>query len=242
MNNLITKSFLMLTAVFVTVFASSCTDQLSTISPSMDDLSTESFASLYDVESMATSIIDDHDMGMNAKGDRRGKGPGRGHGSDDKDDRDGKGDRDDHRGDSAKPKRPNLRAVIDCIKLTPEQMTQMQALHQAKHDCEKAAKEQFKATVEPIRLQEKALHDSLKAQVKAGVITRRDAHEQMKIFKDANAQAMRAAMEAMKAAVKACNDTLLAGIEALLTPEQLILWNQWKATGTNPCDTPVRNG
>jgi hypothetical protein len=239
MNNLITKSFLMLAAVFVTVFASSCTDQLSTISPTMDDMSTESFASLYDVESMATSIIDDHDMGMNAKGDRRGKGPGRGHGNDDRDD---KGDLDDHRGDSAKLKRPNLRAVIDCLKLTPEQLTQLQALHQAKHDCEKAAKEQFKATLEPIRLQEKALHDSLRAQVKAGTISRADAHAQMKAFKDANAQSMQAAVDVMKAAVKACNDALLAGIEALLTPEQLILWNQWKATGTNPCDTPVRNG
>jgi hypothetical protein len=230
MNKLITKSMFMLAAVFVTVFASSCTDQLTSTSPIMDDVSTELFASMYDVESMATSIIDDNDQGMFAKGGR-GKGPGRGHGKDDR-------DRDDHKGDSLKPKRPNIRAVIDCLKLTEDQMKQVQALHQAKHDCEKAAREQFKATVEPIRLQEKALHDSLKAQVKAGTITRADAHAQIKAFKEANASAMQAAIETMKAAVKACNDTLLAGIEALLTPEQLLLWNQWKATGTNPCDTP----
>jgi hypothetical protein len=229
MNNLITKSMVMLAAVFVTVFASSCTDQLSSTSPIMDDVSTESYAKLYDVESMASSIIDDEDTGLNAKGGR-GKGPGRGHGKDDRDR--------DHRGDSAKSKRPNLRAVIDCLKLTPEQLTQLETLHQAKHDCEKAAKEQFKATVEPIRLQEKALHDSLKAQVKAGTISRADAQTQMKSFKDANAQSMQAAVDVMKAAVKACNDTFLASIEALLTPEQLLLWNQWKATGTNPCDTP----
>ena len=234
MNKLITKSMFLLAAVFVTVFASSCTDQLSSTAPIMDDFSTESSAMLYDVESIANSIIDDHDMGMNAKGDR-GRGPGRGHGKDDR-------DRDDHRGDSAKPKRPNLRAVIDCLKLTPEQMTQLQALHQAKHDCEKSAKEQMKATVEPIRLQEKALHESLKAQVKAKTITRAEAHAQMKAFKDANAQAMRDAAQVMRAAVKVCNDTFLAGIEALLTPEQLILWNQWKATGTNPCDAPATNG
>ena len=240
MNNLITKSMFLLAAVFVTVFASSCTDQLSSTSPIMDDFSTESSAMLYDVESIANSIIDDHDMGMNAKGDR-GRGPGRGHGKDDRDDR-GKDDRDDHRGDSAKPKRPNHRAVIDCLKLTPEQMTQLQALHQAKHECEKSAKEQLKGTVEPIRQQEKALHESLKSQVKAGTITRAEAHAQMKAFKDANAQAMRDAADVMRAAVKVCNDTFLAGIEALLTPEQLSLWNQWKTTGTNPCDTPITNG
>ena len=232
MNKLITKSMFMLAAVFVTVFASSCTDQLSTISPV--DNSTEMFASAFDVESMATSIIDDNDQGMFAKGDRRGKGPGRGHG---KDDRDSSG-----KNDGISPKRAHLRAVIDCLKLTEDQMKQVQALHQAKHDCEKAAREQFKVTVEPIRLQEKALHDSLKAQVKAGTITRADAHAQIKAFKDANASTMQAAIETMKAAVKACNDTLLAGIEALLTPEQLLLWNQWKATGTNPCDVPNVNG
>jgi Spy/CpxP family protein refolding chaperone len=231
MNKLMTKSMIMLAALFVTVFASSCTDQLSSTAPIMDDFSSESSAMLYDVESIANSIIDDHDMGMNAKGDR-GRGPGRGHGKDDR-------DRDDHRGDSAKPKRPNLRAVIDCLKLTPEQMTQLQALHQAKHDCEKAAKEQLKATVEPIRLEEKALHESLKAQVKAKTITRAEAHAQMKAFKDANAQAMRDAAQVMRAAVKICNDTFLAGIEALLTPDQLILWNKWKTTGANPCDVPV---
>lgn len=239
MNKLMTKSILMLAAVFVTVFASSCTEQLSSTSPIMDDFSTESSAMLYDVESMANTIIDDHDIGLNAKGDK-GRGPGRGHGKDDRD-RDDR-DRDDHSGDSAKPKRPNLRAVIDCLKLTPEQMTQLQALHQAKHDCEKSAKEQLKATVEPIRQQEKALHESLKAQVKAGTITRAEAHAQMKAFKDANAQAMRDAANVMRAAVKVCNDTFLVGIEALLTPEQLILWNQWKTTGTNPCETPVTNG
>ena len=234
MNKLITKSMFLLAAVFVTVFASSCTDQLSSTSPIMDDVSTEMFASMYDVESMATSIIDDNDQGMFAKGGR-GKGPGRGHGKDDR-------DRDDRKGDSLKPKRAHLRAVIDCLKLTEDQMKQVQALHQAKHDCEKSAREQFKATVEPIRQQEKALHESLKSQMKAGTITRAEAHAQIKAFKDLNAQTMQSAIETMKAAVKACNQTMLAGTEALLTPEQMLLWNQWKATGTNPCDEPSVNG
>ncbi|MGA1278610.1 MAG: hypothetical protein ACO30P_09350, partial [Candidatus Kapaibacteriota bacterium] len=63
MNTLITKSMLMLTAVFVTVFASSCTDQLSTISPIVDN-SSETFASVYDAESIASSIIDNTDDGL----------------------------------------------------------------------------------------------------------------------------------------------------------------------------------
>ena len=234
MNKLITKSMFLLAAVFVTVFASSCTDQLSSTSPIMDDVSTEMFASMYDVESMATSIIDDNDQGMFAKGGR-GKGPGRGHGKDDR-------DRDDHKGDSLKPKRPNIRAVIDCLKLTEDQMKQVQALHQAKHDCEKAAREQFRSIAGPIRQEEKALHKSLHEQLKAGTLTRAEANAQLEAFKAKNAAVMQSAIETMKTTVRACNDTLLAGIEALLTPEQLLLWNQWKATGTNPCSSPVTNG
>jgi len=230
MNKLITKSMFLLAAVFVTVFASSCTDQLSSTSPIMDDVSTEMFASMYDVESMATSIIDDNDQGMFAKGGR-GKGPGRRDGKDDR-------DRDDRKGDSLKPKRAHLRAVIDCLKLTEDQMKQVQALHQAKRDCEKSAREQFRAIAGPIRQEEKALLKSLHEQLEAGTLTRAEANAQLEAFKAKNSAVMQSAIETMKAAVKACNDTLLAGIEALLTPEQLLLWNQWKATGTNPCDTP----
>jgi len=229
MNKLITKSMLLLAAVFVTVFASSCTDQLSTISPVEN--STEMFASMYDVESMATSIIDDNDQGMFAKGGR-GRGPGRGHGKDDR-------DRDDRKGDSLKPKRAHLRAVIDCLKLTEDQMKQVQALHQAKHDCEKSAREQFRAIAGPIRQEEKALQKSLHEQLKAGTLTRAEANAQLEAFKAKNAAVMQSAIETMKAAVRACNDTMLAGIEALLTPEQLSLWNQWKRTGANPCDRPI---
>ena len=232
MNKLITKSMLMLTAVFVTVFASSCTDQLSTISPIVDN-STETFASVYDAESIASSIIDNTDDGLSAKGDR-GRGPGRGRGNDD---RDG-----DNRGDSLRPKRAHLRQVIDCLKLSAEQMTQLQSLINAKRDCEKAAKEQFKATAGPIREAEIALHKSLREQMAAGTITRVDANAQLEAFKAKNAATMQAAIETMKAAVKACNDALEAAIIAMLTPEQLLLWNQWKATGTNPCDSPVTNG
>jgi len=228
MNKLITKSMFLLAAVFVTVFASSCTDQLTSTSPIMDDVSTEMFASMYDVESMATSIIDDNDQGMFAKGSR-GKGPGRGHGKD---------DRDDRKGDSLKPKRAHLRAVIDCLKLTEDQMKQVQALHQAKHDCEKSAREQFRAIVGPIRQEEKVLHKSLHEQLKAGTLTRAEANAQLEAFKAKNTAVMQSAIDTMKGTVRACNNTLLAGIEALLTPEQLLLWNQWKATGTNPCDTP----
>jgi len=233
MNKLITKSIFLLAAVFVTVFASSCTDQLTSTSPIIDDVSTEMFASTYDVESMATSIIDDNDQGMFAKGGR-GKGPGR---------RDGKDDRDSSgKHDGISPKRAHLRAVIDCLKLTEDQMKQVQALHQAKHDCEKAAREQFRAIAGPIRQEEKALHKSLHEQLKAGTLTRAEANAQLEAFKAKNAAVMQSAIETMKTTVRACNETLLAGIEALLTPDQLLLWNQWKATGTNPCSSPVTNG
>ena len=238
---MIAKSMTLLAAVFVTVFASSCTDQLSSVAPITDELSS---ASLYNSDAIANTLIDDHGIDMYAKGGR-GPGRGRGPGSGDDHGRDslggGNSGRDSlggpHRGDSTRPNRPDLRGVIDCLKLTTEQMAQLTAIVQAKHDCEQAAKDAFKAAVEPIRTQEKALFESLKAQVKAGTITRTDAQAQMKSFKDANAEAMKAAVDAMKAAIQSCNDIFLRSIERILTPEQLLLWNQWKTTGVNPCDT-----
>jgi len=83
---------------------------------------------------------------------------------------------------------------------------------------------------------------SLHEQLEAGTLTRAEANAQLEAFKAKNAAVMQSAIETMKTTVRACNDTLLAGIEALLTPEQLLLWNQWKATGTNPCDGPNVNG
>ena len=228
MNNLITKSFLMLAAVFVTVFASSCTDQLSSIAPVSDDASMSSFTTLYDAESMATTITDDHDMGLSAKGDRRGRGPGRGHGKDSVD---------GGRGDGISPKRAHLRQVIDCLKLTPEQLKMLTSLQQTKNDCVKTARETFKSTVGPIKAEEKALHKSLHEQLDAGTITRADANAQVEAFLAKNGPIMQAAAEALKTSVQGCNEAFLAAIEAMLTPEQLLLWNQWKATGTNPCDT-----
>ena len=232
MNTLITKSMIMLAAVFVTVFASSCTDQLSTISPIVDS-SNEVLSSSFDVESMASSIIDNNDDGFSSKGDR-GRGPGRGRGNDD---RDG-----GHKGDSISPKRAHLRAVIDCLKLTPEQMAQLQTLIKAKRDCETSAREQFRAIAGPIRQEEQALIKSLHEQLAAGTITRDEANAQLEAFKAKNAATVQAAAEAMKTAVQACNDTLEAAIVAMLTPEQLLLWNQWKATGTKPCETSPING
>jgi hypothetical protein len=237
MNKLITKSMLMLAAVFVTVFASSCTEQLSTIAPIVDN-SIETSSSMYDAESIASSIIDNNDDGFSMKGDR-GRGPGRGRGNDG----DHRGDSiNPHRGDSISPKRAHLRAVIDCLKLSADQLAQLQLLINTKRDCEKAAKEQFKAVVAPIRQAEIALRKSLQEQLAAGTITRDEANAQLEAMKAKNASLMQSSIEAMKAAVKGCNDTLEAAIVAMLTPEQLLLWNQWKATGTNPCDSPVING
>ena len=118
----------------------------------------------------------------------------------------------------------------------------MQSLISAKRDCEKLAREQFKSVAGPIREEEKALHASLRAQLKAGTITRDEANAQLEAFKAKNAAIVQAAAEAMKAAVKACNDTLEAAIVAMLTPEQVLLWNQWKATGTKPCESTPING
>ena len=231
MKNFIAKkvqgSLVALVAIVVTVFASSCTDPSGVVQPSMADQSSEKvLASNYDYMS---DLMSDNTSEMFAKGDRRGPGGKR----DSVNDRGG--DKDSVRGD--KSNRPaRLESVLPCLKLTAEQIAKLREFMTANRDCEKAARDQFRATIEPIRQQQKTAIDAIKEQVKAGTLTKADARTQIEALNASLKPAVQAAEAAMKAALEACRASLMANIESILTPEQLVIWMQWKTTGKAPCD------
>lgn len=231
MKNFIAKkvqgSLVALVAIVVTVFASSCTDPSGVVQPSMADQSSEKvLASNYDYMS---DLMSDNTSEMFAKGDRRGPGGKR----DSVNDRGG--DKDSVRGD--KSNRPaRLESVLPCLKLTAEQIAKLREFMTANIDCEKAARDQFRATIEPIRQQQKTAIDAIKEQVKAGTLTKADARTQIEALNSSLKPAVQAAEAAMKAALESCRASLMANIESILTPEQLVIWMQWKTTGKAPCD------
>jgi len=216
-----------LAAIVVTVFATSCTDPSGVVQPSMADQSSEKvLSSNYDYMS---DLMSDNTSDMFAKGDRRGPGGKR----DSVNDRGG--DRDSLTGDrSSRPAR--LESVLPCLKLTAEQIAKLREFMTANRDCEKAARDQFRATIEPIRQQQKTAIDAIKEQVKAGTLTKADARTQIEALNASLKPAVQAAEAAMKAALEACRASLMANIESILTPEQLVIWMQWKTTGKAPCD------
>jgi Spy/CpxP family protein refolding chaperone len=231
MKNFIAKkvqgSLVALVAIVVTVFASSCTDPSGVVQPSMADQSSEKvLASNYDYMS---DLMSDNTSEMFAKGDRRGPGGKR----DSVNDRGG--DKDSVRGD--KSNRPaRLESVLPCLKLTAEQIAKLREFMTANRDCEKAARDQFRATIEPIRQRQKTAIDAIKEQVKAGTLTKADARTQIEALNASLKPAVQAAEAAMKAVLEACRASLMANIESILTPEQLVIWMQWKTTGKVPCD------
>ena len=125
--------------------------------------------------SKVSDLMSDNTSEMFAKGDRRGPG-GKRDSLGDRDDRDG--NKDSVRGD--KSNRPaRLESVLPCLKLSAEQLAKLREFMTANRDCEKAAKDQFRAAIEPIRQQQKAAIDAIKEQVKAGTLTKADARTQI---------------------------------------------------------------
>jgi hypothetical protein len=72
--------------------------------------------------------------------------------------------------------------------------------------------------------------------VKAVTLTKADSRTQIEALNSSLKPAVQAAEAAMKAALEACRASLMANIESILTPEQLVIWMQWKTTGKAPCD------
>ncbi len=124
------------------------------------------------------------------------------------------------------------------LNLTGEQRGQIEILRQQKIACEKAAKDALKASERAIQASFKTQRQAIEAGVKAGTITRDDARTQMRALEAAQKEAIKnnPARATAEAALKGCNDAFIAGVGALLTPEQKVIWDDFLA---NP---PAKDG
>ncbi|MFZ9977748.1 MAG: Spy/CpxP family protein refolding chaperone [Candidatus Kapaibacteriota bacterium] len=162
-----------------------------------------------------------------AQDDPRGGGPG-------KRDTVRGGGRDTVKRDTTSRPMP-WQSVLPCLKLTPEQNAKLREFMMAQRDCEKAARDQFRTALEPLRRAQKAAMDAIRADLKAGTITREEANAKVKALNERMKNATQEAEAQVRAAVKACMDTFFTNLESILSPEQLALWNEWKRTGKTPC-------
>ena len=146
----------------------------------------------------------------------------------------GPGKRDTVRRDTSSRPMP-WQSVLPCLKLTPEQSAKLREFSVAQRDCEKAAREQFRSVIEPLRKAQQSEMDAIRADLRAGTITREEAAAKVKALNERMRAATQAAEAQVRAAVKACMDTFFASFESIMTPEQLAMWMEWKKTGKSPC-------
>jgi Spy/CpxP family protein refolding chaperone len=204
-------------------FASSCKDD-SCVNP------TETAAivdvEVFDIDATYAKVFSGNGDVIE-QNDPRGGGPG-------KRDTVRGGGRDTVKRDTSSRPMP-WQSILPCLKLTPEQNAQLREFMMAQRECEKAAREQFRTELEPLRRAQKAAMDAIRADLKAGTITREEANAKVKALNDRMKNATQEAEAKLRAAVKACMDRFFARLESILTPEQLALWNEWKRTGKSPC-------
>ncbi len=113
------------------------------------------------------------------------------------------------------------------LALTADQTTQVKAAMQAKIDCQKPY-------LESLRAAEKVILDDAKAQrqvildaLKAGTITRDEATTQLKALRDATQVKLDAARAEVATSLQGCEDTFLATVGGLLTPDQKVKWDAY---------------
>jgi Spy/CpxP family protein refolding chaperone len=126
-------------------------------------------------------------------------------------------------------------SVLPCLKLTPEQQAQLREFSMAQRECEKGAREQFKAVLDPLRRAQRTEMEAIRAELKSGAITRQEANAKIRALNERMKNATKEAEVKVREAIKACMDRFFARFESIMTPEQLALWNEWKRTGKSPC-------
>jgi len=111
-----------------------------------------------------------------------------------------------------------LRAHMDCVR------TQMQILRESERAILKSANEERRAIMKQAK-DESWTREQLKEALKALALRTRDALKNNPVRLE------------VCLAIKDCTKTLLDGIEALLTPEQLPIWLEWRgALPDKPCE------
>lgn len=121
--------------------------------------------------------------------------------------------------------------IFKQLNITDEQKTAIRTLLTSHKDCLVAAREAFLLENEAALSAAKTARQEISAQVKAGTMTKEEAKEAMKAVNQTlrDAIAANGSREETKLALQACFDSFDAGIEGILTADQLAKWNAFKA-------------
>lgn len=142
---------------------------------------------------------------------------------------------DDKRPQGRHDDKKNLGAILRCMELTADQRTQVEGFMKAARECMATAEAPFRDAVKALREEHRAKVKEIRDAVKAGTMTKEDARTALRDLEKALRTALEENRASMMAAAKLCEDSLFASIEGILTPDQLVKWNEWKATGKVPC-------
>ena len=98
-------------------------------------------------------------------------------------------------------------------------------------DCAKAVRDALRASEQALMEPFKAQRDEVKAKVEAGEITKDEARALVREINAAAREALKSNPEraAAQAALQACRDAFIAGLRAVLTPDQIVVLDQWIA-------------
>jgi hypothetical protein len=129
------------------------------------------------------------------------------------------------------PKRPFAR-LLDALKLDETQRASVAELLAQHKECVDAALASLRAAEREIIAAAEAARKDVLAQVQAGTLTRQEAIEQIRNINQRARTALKGLpqREGTRAAIKNCDETFYAGLETLLTPEQVVILKRWIAS------------
>ena len=128
-------------------------------------------------------------------------------------------------------KRQHFGGLLKALNLTADQQTAVKDLLTQHEDCAKAVRDALRASEQALMEPFKAQRDEVKAKVEAGEITKDEARALVREINAAAREALKSNPEraAAQAALQACRDAFVAGLRALLTPDQIVILEQWIA-------------
>jgi Spy/CpxP family protein refolding chaperone len=131
----------------------------------------------------------------------------------------------------------HLGFVFRRLNLTDAQKSSVKELMTKFHESMKPLVEEFKDANKTIIEKANADRKAILDQVKAGTMTRQEAGAELKKINAAAREAIKNNPASLEIRTKMCGERgkLFSGIAALLTPEQLVKWNEMAAKVPDPC-------
>ena len=128
-------------------------------------------------------------------------------------------------------KRIPLEAVLPCLNLSQEQLTNIKFILTESRNCEKECKLNLKTTMESLRKQQSERLAQYKGLEKDSLV-----RQQVESIRKEYVKLGKETQLIFQVNMKKCNETTFSLIEGLLTEEQLAIFYKWKLTGNLPCE------